>query len=154
MIFPSIEKKDPKWCKEDRGKCRRKGTAPTTWDEQMENYGSQRWLTACCLLIVWLLMEVWWAYFQMLQTVRPLIHSVDECLKPICFHTHLLIKIKEAVGRPQGHVGAARKRCGRPRCTILWFFLRHTSLERTHSHTHTHSQCHWPFVQWLHIVEV
>lgn len=44
--------------------------------------------------------------------------------------------------RPRGHVGFARKRCGRPHCTLLCFFSQtHIALrERTHTYTHTHTQ--------------
>lgn len=101
--------------------------------------------SAGSLLAVCWWCDCWWKYDehifrQMLQTVRHLIHSVDECLKHICFcalpYRH---RNKRSYREAPGPRWGCKKEVWPPTLHFIVFLSQAhiTSLERTHTHAHT-----------------
>lgn len=116
--------------------------------------------TGSLLAVCWWC-DCWWKYDehifrQMLQTLR---HCVDERLKHVCFHAPPYhFRNKRSCQEASGPCWGCKKEVWPPRMHfIVFLFQTHIpSLERTHTHTHacTHVLCHWPFLSWLHTVEL
>lgn len=78
----------------------------------------------------------------MLQTVRHLIHSVDECLKHICFSTPpYRHRNKRSCREAPGPRWGCKKEVWPPTLHFIVFLSQAhiTSLERTHTRAHAHT---------------